>query len=57
MADHDHDPIGDFPDDNPVIDQIVVQQDVGGPYPVFKKVTLDLRENGQVYWHGVEEGL
>lgn len=32
------------------IDRIVVSQDVGGPYPVYKKITLLLWADGTVTW-------
>lgn len=31
-----------------VVDSITVQQDVGGPYPVWKKIVLDLYDDGTV---------
>lgn len=32
------------------VDRIVVRQDVGGPYPVYKKIVLLLWEDGTVTW-------
>lgn len=39
----------------PPVDSIVVKQDVGGPYPRFKRVTLDLFADGSVRWRDLEE--
>lgn len=40
--------------DEPV-DRITVQQDIGGPYPVYKRVTLLLWADGQVTWEPIDK--
>lgn len=37
-----------------LVDTITVQQDIGGPYPVYKKVTLYLWSDGTVDWKPAE---
>lgn len=37
-----------------IVDSITVRQDVGGPYPVYKMVTLDLHDDGTVTWRDRE---
>jgi hypothetical protein len=35
-------------------ESITVRQDVGGHYPQYKQVTLDLHEDGSVTWRDLE---
>lgn len=35
---------------SPIVDTITVRQDIGGPYPVYKRVTIELRKDGTLTW-------
>lgn len=37
-----------------VVDSIIVKEDIGGPYPVYKRVALDLYADGSTKWTRVD---
>jgi hypothetical protein len=42
--------MSDQPEPVTVVETIIVKQDVGGPFPVYKKVQLNLLSDGTVTW-------